>query len=87
VPAAAASQSVDISGFAFNSADLQISAGTTVTWTNEDSANHTVTSDNGTFDSGQLAQGDTYSFTFSSPGTYTYHCENHPNMTASITVS
>jgi len=85
--AAAADVAVDISGFAFSQPDLQIAAGTTVTWTNQDSANHTVTSDDGAFDSGQLAQGDTYSWTFDTPGTYTYHCANHPNMTASVTVS
>jgi plastocyanin len=85
--ASPATDAVDISGFAFSQPDLQIAAGTTVTWTNQDSANHTVTSDDGAFDSGQLAQGGTFSWTFDTPGTYTYHCANHPNMTATVTVS
>jgi len=84
---AAASEAVNISGFAFDPPDLQIAVGTTVTWTNQDSAAHTVSADDGSFDSGQLAQGATYSQTFDTPGTFTYHCANHPNMTASVTVS
>src|SRR4051812_15054434 len=60
--------SVSIANFAFDPGSVTIDAGSTVTWTNSDSATHTVTSDDGTFDSGNLASGDSYSFTFDTPG-------------------
>lgn len=56
---------------------LTIKAGTTVTWTNESSLTHTVTSDTDLFDSGNMGKGDTFSYTFTSAGTYTYHCIPH----------
>jgi plastocyanin len=60
--------------------------GTTVTWTNNDSVTHTVTADAGAFDSGALSPGHTYSFTFRTSGTYSYHCSIHRSMTATIIV-
>jgi plastocyanin len=81
------STSVTISNFAFQPASLQVAVGTTVTWTNQDSTAHTVTSDTGAFDSGQLAPGATFSQTFMTPGTFAYHCQIHPFMTATIVVS
>lgn len=80
------SASVNIQGFAFSPGTLQIPAGTTVTWTNNDQVAHTVTADDGSFDSGNIAPGGTYSMTFDTPGTISYHCAVHPNMTASIVV-
>lgn len=82
-----AEEAIDIQGFAFNPPQLEISAGTTVTWTNNDSATHTVTADDGSFDSGNLDTGATFSQTFDTPGTYTYHCNIHPSMTATIVVN
>jgi plastocyanin len=76
-----------IEGFAFNPGTIEISAGTTVTWTNNDSAPHTVTAEGGAFQSGRLNQGDTFSFTFDEPGTYTYYCEFHPNMSGTVIVT
>lgn len=82
----------DSSGsFAFSPATLTIKAGTTVTWKNTTSVGHTVTSDDGkSFDSGTTnpiaAQGGTFSFTFTTPGTFAYHCEIHPFMKATIIV-
>ena len=76
--------SVRIVDFAFNPTALTISAGTTVTWTNNGSSVHTVTGSG--WDSGQLQPGATYSHTFDTAGTYDYHCTNHPSMTASIIV-
>jgi plastocyanin len=89
-PGAARAQddaSVDIFDFGFDSPSITIEAGSTVTWTNTGNAPHTVTADDGTFDSGTLDNGGTFSFTFDTPGTYTYHCEIHPNMTAEIVVT
>jgi plastocyanin len=83
---AAAGEAIEIVDFAFSPAELTVPVGTTVTWTNQDSAPHTVTADDGSFDSGRLNQGDSFSFTFETPGTYTYVCAFHPNMTATITV-
>jgi plastocyanin len=60
--------------------------GTTVTWTNDDGVNHTVTSDQGAFDSGPLATGQTFSQTFNQAGTFTYHCTIHPSMQGTVVV-
>jgi amicyanin len=77
--------------FAFSPTTLTIKAGTTVTWKNVTSVAHTVTSDDGnSFNSGSnnpiAAQSGTYSFTFTKPGTYAYHCSFHPFMKATIIV-
>jgi plastocyanin len=87
VPASAQAVSIAIKNFAFNPSQITVKAGTKVTWTNNDSATHTVTSDNGTFNSGDVNPGGSYSFTFTNPGTYQYHCSIHPNMTASVIVT
>lgn len=81
--------SATISGNAFQPASLTIKKGTKVTWTNNDSVEHTVTADTTAAnapDSPQLDQGDTYSFTFNDTGTFAYHCTPHPNMKATVTV-
>jgi hypothetical protein len=77
---------VTIQNFAFNPATLTVSVGTTITWTNLDSAPHTVTSDDNLFDSGTLNQGAPFSHTFTTPGTFAYHCNIHPSMTAQVVV-
>jgi plastocyanin len=78
--------SVSIVDNAFGSTSITVEAGSTVTWTNNGSNNHTVTADDGSFGSGTLGSGGSYSFTFNSPGTYAYHCEIHPSMTAQVVV-
>ncbi len=82
---------VTIQGYKFHPAALTVPRGTTVTWTNQDSVSHTSTSDtSGLWDSGQIAgTGGTFIFTFNlAPGTYNYHCSNHPFMPhGSITVT
>jgi plastocyanin len=78
---------VIIVDFAFQPASLEVPAGTTVTWTNSGAATHTVTADNGAFDSGRLASGATFSQTFDTAGTFAYHCEIHPQMTGTIVVT
>lgn len=77
---------VNIRNFAFMPDTLTVSVNTTITWTNLDSAPHTVTSDDNLFDSGNLSQGATFSRTFTTPGTFTYHCSIHPFMTAKVVV-
>jgi plastocyanin len=84
---ASSANTVDIQNFAFSPDTLSVPAGTTVTWTNLDSTAHTVTADNGAFNSDDLPTGQTYSFTFNTPGTYAYHCSIHPYMTGTVTVT
>jgi plastocyanin len=79
---------VAIDNFAFVPPNLSVVSGTTVTWTNDDDVNHTVTSDDGsTFDSGAFSHGLTFKFTAGQPGTYTYTCRIHPFMKATLTVT
>ena len=82
-PASAAM--VEIKGFAFNPATTTISKGTTVTWTQEDSAQHTVTGN--TFSSDILSQGQTFSYTFNDTGTFEYNCHIHPSMRGKVVVT
>ena len=77
---------VVMKGTAFDPNTVTIKVGESVTWTNEDSFNHTVTADNGEFESGDLAKGGTFSFTFDKAGTYPYHCGIHPSMTGTVVV-
>ncbi len=82
--------SVEIKNFAFGPSSITIKKGTTVTWTNKDSVGHTVTPDQETedFQGSQLIDKDqTYSFTFETAGTYTYHCTPHPQMTGTVVVT
>src|SRR5579864_8225308 len=71
---------VSIVNMSFSPSSLTVTAGTTVTWTNNDTMTHTVTADDGSFDSGNITMGSKYSKLFSTAGTYTYHCTIHPNM-------
>jgi plastocyanin len=83
------SNQITIKNFAYSLSHTTVKVGTTVTWTNEDSAAHTVTTSNGPvmFDSGSIATGKSYSFTFTKAGDYKYFCSFHPSMTsATVTV-
>lgn len=83
-----APNTVDISNFAFSPQTITLAAGTEITWTNKDAAAHTVTSDDGNFpSSGNLSQGQTYKVTFSTAGTFPYHCTIHPSMTGTVIVN
>ena len=77
---------VTIKNFAFSPSELTIPVGATVVWKNEDSVAHTATSSGQGFDSGNLDQGQSFSFTFAKAGTYAYVCSYHPNMTGKIVV-
>lgn len=80
-------RSISIKDYAFSPATLTIKKGTTVTWTNEDIAKHTVTGDSGGPSSDFFGKGESYSYTFATAGTFPYHCEPHPYMTATIIVT
>jgi plastocyanin len=77
---------VTMKGFAFNPATVTIKVGETVTWENQDGANHNVIADDGSFKSADFGQGKTFSFTFTKAGTYTYSCHIHPNMKGTVIV-
>lgn len=86
----AAVKIVEVNGkYAFNPATLTVKVGTQVVWTNTSDAPHTVTSDTaGVFGTtGNIIQNQTFMFTFSTPGTFAYHCNIHPYMKATITVT
>jgi plastocyanin len=83
-PAGDVGDAVAIAGFAFDPSTLEVTAGTEVTWTNQDPAQHTVTADDGSFDSGPIDQGATFTTTVNAPVTYV--CAIHPTMTGAIRV-
>ena len=81
------SKDVEISGFSFSPSTLTISVGDSVIWTNMDSATHTITSDSGNeLDSETFSNGNSYSHTFTTAGTYAYHCNIHTSMKGTIVV-
>lgn len=65
---------------------VELKAGETVTWVNDDSTVHTATANDRTFDSGVLMEGDSFSFTFDREGEYAYYCDVHPNMVGTVVV-
>ena len=77
---------VQIDQYAFLPPRIAVKPGTTVTWTNEDDAPHTVASSAKLFKSKALDTGDKFSFTFTTPSTYAYFCSLHPQMTGTVTV-
>jgi plastocyanin len=84
---AAGGATVAIKGFAFNPPTIEAKVGQTITWTNQDSATHTVTLDDKSVNSGNVASNATFSHAFATAGTFTYHCEIHKQMKGTITVS
>jgi len=78
---------ISIAGMAFP-ATTTVAQGATVKWVNNDGMTHTATSNDGTtFDSGNIAAGASYSFVANKTGTFAYHCNIHPNMTATLVVN
>jgi plastocyanin len=85
-PAAAGKAEVKIDNFSFSPAALKVKAGTQITWTNSDDIPHTVVGDGHTFKSKVLGTGEKFTFTAGKPGTYSYSCSIHPNMTGKVVV-
>ena len=85
-PAAAEAATITIADFAFAGV-TEVTVGTTVVVTNEEGTTHTWTALDSTFDSGALAQGDVFEFTFTEPGEFAYQCNFHPSMTGTIVVT
>jgi len=80
------SWSVYIEDNFFNPADVAVEPGSTITWINNGTVPHTVTADNGLFDSGELYPGDSYTVWFGGSGTVTYYCAIHPEMRGNVIV-
>jgi plastocyanin len=80
----AADHAVSISGMKFSPANLEVAAGDTVTFTNEDSAPHTATANDGSFDTGRLSKGQSATVTIAAAGTFDYICKIHPSMKGQI---
>jgi plastocyanin len=78
---------VSMANFKFSPAELTVKVGTKVTWTNTDSAGHTVTASDGSWDSGNLSQGQSFSMVFNKVGTVDYKCTFHPGMVGKIIVT
>ncbi len=79
---------INIKDSLFQPSSLEVPVGTKVEWHNQDGMQHTVTSDiQGLFDSGALNPGKKFDFTFNTPGSYSYHCNIHPGMQGTITVT
>ena len=77
---------MEIKNFMFTPMTLTVPAGTTVTWKFDDPAEHTVAANDNSFTSAALADGKTFTHTFSTAGTVAYHCSIHPFMTGTIIV-
>jgi plastocyanin len=71
----------------FSPNPVEVKVGETVTWINDDSGRHTVTSKDGVFDSGMMGKGQSFSFTFDKAGEYQYSCSPHPNMVGTVVVT
>jgi plastocyanin len=85
-PAVAGKAEVKIDNFSFSPVALTVKAGTQITWTNGDDIPHTVVSEGHTFKSKVLGTGEKFTFTAGKPGTYSYSCSIHPNMTGKVVV-
>jgi plastocyanin len=77
---------VKIVEFVYGPDPVTVQVGGKVTWQNEDTAPHTATADDGSFDTGTIEQGKIKSETFKQPGTFTYFCEIHPTMHGTVEV-
>lgn len=85
--AMAATHQVEIKGFAFVPASLQVAVGDTVEFTNKDGAPHTASATDGSFETGTIKRGQTGQVTIGAAGTHAYKCKFHPNMQGTITAA
>jgi glucose/arabinose dehydrogenase len=80
-------KTIEIKDFSFQPSSITVPVGTATTWINRDSVDHTVTSADGTFVSGNIASGSEFKHIFPQPGTYSYHCSIHPSMVGEVVVT
>jgi plastocyanin len=76
----------EMRGMTFAPSRLEVAAGTTIRWTNNDQLVHTITADDGSWDSGPIEPGQMWAHTFAQPGEYAFHCTPHPFMKAIVVV-
>ncbi len=86
-PVAATETAVSVLDYAFDAPMVEIPVGTTVTWSNDGGVIHTTTAADGSWDSGILSSGDSFSYTFEEAGTFEYVCTLHPTMIGTIVVT
>lgn len=84
--AAAAEHVVTLKKLKFDPKSIDVAAGDTVVWKNEDENDHTITSDDKSFKAGKLAAGASYKVKFEKAGKFPYHCDLHPRMKATVVV-
>jgi plastocyanin len=77
---------VKIDNFVFSPNPVTVAVGSTIRWTNQDDIPHNVVSDDKSFKSKALDTDETFTYTFTKPGTYTYFCSIHPKMTGKVIV-
>jgi plastocyanin len=85
--ASASATSVEIKDFAFGPQTVTVKAGTAVKWTNQDGTDHSIQSATGAFGSQDIGQGQTFTASFSTPGTFAYICGIHHSMTGTVVVT
>jgi plastocyanin len=85
-PPPVTTNTITIKNFAFDPTPLTVKVGANVTWTNEDSTSHIVKEDNGLFESSTLANGQSFTFTFTIIGIYNYTCAIHSSMKGKVIV-
>ena len=83
----AADHAVKIESFAFSPSNISVAIGDTITFTNMDSAPHTASANDGSFDTGTLSKGKSKTVTISAAGTHAYKCNFHPSMTGNVTAN
>ena len=86
LPAWAKEHRVSIDNLKYSPKEIKVKKGDTVVWTNSDDRDHTVTADDGSFNSKKMASRDTYERKFAKAGNYKYHCDYHPRMKATVIV-
>jgi plastocyanin len=85
-PSTKGANEVFIVGMSFSPETLTVPVNTTVKWTNKDGIAHTVTSTTALFNSGSIGNGGTFTYTFTTAGTYSYYCAIHPTMVGEVVV-
>ena len=85
-PVSIVSQASFLTNTAYAPSPISIAAGDTITWTNNDNTAHTSAGDDGSWNSGSIAPGASFSRTFPSAGVFSYHCTIHPGMVGTVTV-
>jgi plastocyanin len=85
-PSASPAAVVRMKNFAFVPQTVTIHAGQSVQWVNDDNVSHSATADDRSWNSGELDQGQSWTYTFSAAGTYKYYCDDHEFMKGTVVV-